>query len=185
MGAAPLPGDYFVVDTVGGPWYDRAARRIIEADTDAKVDHAGLYVGPTAEHPEGAIVEAVWRVRYNSINAYPNAVWSTGRLPGHLTPDDRQRRIIAAFAEEIIGSGYNWLDLAAIGIAQRRWDEDRIAKWAQHPPWYVRRLSADHRYICSQVVDAAYETAGIHLLADRRPVGLCSPGDLDALLQPA
>lgn len=174
----PQPGDFGVVATTG-PLLDRLAARVIRWGTDSPVNHAFVYTG------SGRIVEAVRRVRLGYADEYDDIIWSTGRLPAELTPSTSQRDEIVATATSMVGDRYNALDIVAIGLAQKRIDPDRMAHWAEKPPWYVRRLNADHREICSQVVDAAYLAAGLHLFDDGRLPGLVSPGDLYRLLLPA
>ncbi len=184
----PENGDYFVTKT-GGPLLDRLAAWFIRWWTARKnaqrvwkssdVNHAGTYVGPTDEYPEGAIVEAVRRVQYNSVNAYPDAVWSTGRLPEHLTPNDDQRKRIVSSAVLMVGDKYNTVDLLAVGLAQPR--ADGIVN---DDTWWAKRLNRDGREICSQAVDQQYLDAGIHFFRDGRLAGLVAPQDLGALLEP-
>ena len=182
------PGDYFITKT-GGPLLDRLAAWFIRWWTARKnaervwkssdVNHAGTYVGPTAEYPEGAIVEALRRVRFSSVGSYPDAIWSTGRLPADLTPTDEQRALIVRSATLMVGDKYNTVDLLAVGLAQPRADgivNDRT--------WWARRLNRDGREICSQAVDEQYLDAGIHLFKDGRLPGLVAPQDLDAILLP-
>jgi cell wall-associated NlpC family hydrolase len=174
----PEPGDFGVVATAG-PWLDRTAARIIRWGTNSPVNHAFVYIG------NGKIVEAVRRVRIGYTDEYDDITWSTGRLPERLTPSTSQRDEIVTSAMGMVGDKYNILDILAIGIAQKRIDPDRMTHWAHTPPWYVRRLNANHREICSQVVDAVYLAAGLHLFDDGRLPGLVSPGDLYNLLLPA
>lgn len=166
----PQPGDYFVTATAGR-LIDRIAARLIRWGTDSTVNHAGLYVG------NGTIVEAVGKVRYNDVTAYPDAIWCTGRLPEHLTPDAAQRKLIVNRAHDLIDRKYSWLDIIAIGLAQRR-----LGKVVNSRTWWARRVSGDGHYICSQAVDVEYQAAGIQLFGDGRLPGLVSPQDLDALL---
>ncbi len=189
MADLPQIGDFFVTAT-RGPLLDRFAAEVIDWVTatrdgqgnwlKAKVNHAGLFVGPTRQYPEGAIVEAVRRVRYSSILTYPDAIWSTGRLPAGLTPTPLQRRQIVQYAESRIGDKYNVLDLVAVGLAQ-----ERLGHHVDGDEWWVKRLSDDDREICSQLVDAAWLHTGIHLFRDGRLPGLVTPNDLGGLLLPA
>jgi cell wall-associated NlpC family hydrolase len=175
----PQPGDYLVTRT-SGAWYDRLAAWAIRFDTDSPVNHAALAVGPTDDYPEGAIIEArPGGAAYNSIHAYPQAIWSTGRLPERLTPDNDDRRKIVAAATTMIGTPYSWLDIIAIGLAQRR-----TGRVVDGDEWWVKRISGDGHLICSQLVDEAFHVAGIELLAGRLP-GLVAPSDLFHLLLPA
>lgn len=178
MTVTPQPGDYLVTKT-GGPWYDRLAAKLIRFDTNSPVNHAAVAVGPTETHPEGAIIEArPGGAGYNSIGAYPGATWSTGRLPEALTPTDEQRRKIVACATTFIGTPYSWLDIVAIGLAQKR-----LGKVVDGDEWWVKRVSGDGHLICSQLVSEAWREAGIALIPGRLD-GLVSPGDLYDLLQP-
>lgn len=159
----PLPGDFGVVKTHGGKLLDRLAAEAICWGTNSPVDHAFVYVGG------GRIVEAVRHVRYNTVDAYPGAIWSTGSVA--LT--DAQRDTIFTAAETFVGLPYNILDIAAIALAQ-----NRLGHLVDGDEWWVKRLSDPTHLICSQLVDQAYLQAGIHLFSDGRLPGLVSPGDL-------
>lgn len=184
----PQIGDYFLTRT-SGPLLDRLAAWFIRWWTARKnaqrvwqssdINHAGTFVGPTGEYPEGAIVEAVRRVRYNSVNAYPDAIWSTGRLPAELTPSAAQRQQIVASAHLMVGDRYNTVDLLAVGLAQPRAGEIVTSR-----TWWAKRLNRDGRYICSQAVDQQYLDAGINLFEDGRLPGLVAPQDLEEILLP-
>lgn len=166
----PEPGDFGLVST-RGPLLDRLAADVIRLDTDSPVNHAFIYAG------NGHIIEAVRRVKIDCADQYQDITWSTGRLPKHLTPTTLQRGAIVRAANAMVGDKYNTLDIVAIGLAQRR-----TGQLVSDQTWWAKRLSADGREICSQLVDKAYLTAGIHLFADGRLSGLVSPGDLYSLL---
>lgn len=172
MDVRPKPGDYFVTATKG-KLIDRIAARVIQWDTSSPVNHAGLYVG------DDTIVEAVGEVKYGSITEYPDATWSTGRLPEHLTPTPAQRTRIVNAAHDMIGTPYSWLDIIAIGLAQKR-----MGRLVDSRTWSARRISGDGHVICSQVCDLAYQRAGIQLFNDGRLPGLVAPSDLLGLLSP-
>jgi cell wall-associated NlpC family hydrolase len=172
MPPVPQPGDFGLVSTAG-PLLDRLAAAVIRFDTDSPVNHAFVYVG------NGNIIEAVSRVKIDYVDEYSDITWSTGRLPAALTPTSAQRDRIIAAANDLVGDRYNILDILAIGLAQRR-----TGRLVNDQSWWAKRLSADGREICSQLVDAAYLAAGIHLFDDGRLPGLVSPGDLYSLLQP-
>lgn len=186
MTAQPDLGDYFVTKTAG-PWLDRLAAWFIRWWTarrnklgtwvESPVNHAGTYVGPTVDYPEGAIVEAARRVRYNSVNAYPDATWSTGRLPASLTPNAEQRAAIVASAKAMVGQKYNTVGLLAVGLDQPRVDGiDARAAW-------VTKLDHNHREFCSEAVAQQYDAAGDPLFGPRL-ADLIAPEDLEALLLP-
>lgn len=160
----PLPGDFGVTATGG------LAAKIIRWGTQSSVNHAFVCVGG------GVIVEAnPGGAALNHVESYPNAVWSSG----HIKLTDTQRTNIAAAAQFLIGTPYGWADIVAIALAQRRAD-DIIKPDAPigAQPWIVRRVQSLHTLICSQLVDLAYEMAGVELFADGRIPGLVSPGDL-------
>ena len=188
-----LPGDWIVTRT-GGRWHDRAiawlirwvtATRVGRRWRDSTVNHAALFVGPVSRYPEGALVEArPGGAAYVSLNAYPEATWSSGRLPRRLTPTDAQRERIVAAAKGMLGTPYGFLDDLAVGLAQRR-TRATLGKWVSvgRPPWWVRRIASRHTLICSQLVDAAWHDGGIDLYPGRLE-GLVTPEDLEELLEP-
>lgn len=187
------PGD-FIVTRTGGRWYDRAIAWLIRWVTatkvgnrwrDSPVNHAALFVGPVSRYPEGALVEArPGGAAYVSVDAYPDAIWSSGRLPGQLTPTGAQRERIVAAAKSMLGTPYGFLDDLAVGLAQRR-TRDTFGKWVSvgNPPWWVRRIAGRHTLICSQLVDAANRDGGIEFYPGRLE-GLVTPEDLKELLEP-
>lgn len=177
VSVTPQPGDFGLVRSFEGPWYDRLFSRVIDDVTDSDVHHAVLYIGDT---PDGDIIEAVKRVSYGHADAYDDIVWSTDRLPPALTPTDAQRELIVQAAIDLLDTPYNVVDLLAIGLAQRRMGHVVTGRER-----WVKRLSNDHRVICSQAIDLEYLRAGIHLFSDGRLSGLVAPGDLNSLLLPA
>lgn len=185
----PQVGDIAVVATAG-KWYDRAFAWLIKWFTAKKVpakrswktlwrsyrwekssvNHAFGYFG------DGTIIEAATKVRKTALSVYPDAQWIT--LPASLTPNDAQRAQIAAFWESKVGTWYNFLDLFAIAIAQKRFG-NHIKRLSAN--WWVKRLSNGKNFICSQLMDAGYMAANIQLFNDERPTGLVSPEDLEEL----
>lgn len=182
------PGDFGVLAT-HGPLLDRLCADLIQDVTDAPVNHAVLYLG------DGQLIEAARRVRITPVTAYPHILWSSAGFllragpspPGvprapravqTLTP--QQRALITSYARAQLGAPYNLLDFLAIGLAQRRLGHLIGLRSA-----LARRLSSGRSFICSQLVDAAYTAAGIHLFHDGRPSGMVSPADLYHLLPAA
>src|SRR4051794_23876191 len=84
----PEIGDFFVART------DGPIGRIIRYMTGSEVNHAGIYIG------DGTVIETrPGGVRYGKFSEYVDAIWSTGRLPEHLTPTLVQRRTIVSYAQ--------------------------------------------------------------------------------------
>ena len=177
----PEAGDFFVTATKG-PWLDRLAAHVIQWDTatdddghftDSPVNHAGLSTGGDT------IAEALRRFDYGTAGEYPDAIWSTGRLPARLTPAPEQRTLIVNATHDMIGLRYNVLDLFEIGLAQRRM-HDMVTSDSR----LARRVDRRNKVICSEAVVRAYRAAGIDLFPGRL-AALVSPGDLYELLVPA
>jgi hypothetical protein len=153
----PAIGAYMVTKTHG--WVGWAIRWI----THSRVNHAGVYVG------KGWLVEAQPHgARLVKIKAYPDAIWSQAL-------DSKTGKAIARAALGLVGTPYNFLDIAAQACV-------RLFKW-QAPEWALRRLSSPKRLQCAQLVDEAYRRAGIQLFMDGRPAGLVAPGDLYDLME--
>lgn len=155
----PEVGEFGVIRTNG--WAGLGIRII----TRSSVNHAFVYVG------DGFIIEAQPAgARHAPASLYPGALWSG---PG-LTAG--RGEAIAAAARTLVGTPYSWVDCAAIGLTD-------LFGW--HVPEPVRkRLNRRDRLMCSQLADTAYLMAGVHLYADGRVPGDCSPGDLLALIRP-
>ena len=146
-------GAFGVVKT--GGWVARAIRVI----TRSTVNHAFVRVGD-----DGSIVEAEPKGAAHGADGYPAAIWSTGPL------DDEQRTKVAREALRLVGTPYNFVDVAALGVAK--------ILHQRTPRWVARRLSRPDRLQCAQLVDEAYLRAGIHLFDDGRLPGEVTPGDL-------
>jgi hypothetical protein len=154
----PEIGEFMVVRT--GGWFAAAIRSI----THSPVNHAALYVG------SGLVVEAQpGGAKLTRASHYPKAIWSHQTLP----VPTRQAIVHAALA--LVGTPYNFLDIAAQGLV-------RVLHW-DAPKWALKRLSSTHALQCAQLVDCAYELAGVKLFADGRPEGMVSPGDLYDLIE--
>lgn len=164
--AEPQAGDFFVT-TTSGSLLDRFFAWCIRFGTESTVNHAGVYIG------DGQIVEAVRGVVRGLETEYPTAVWST-KFTAELDLAPSARQALVAAATSYIGRPYGYLDILAIGLAQRRFggSVSRVSKW-----WWVKRLEKSNALICSQLVVDAYRAAGVDLFPGT-PSGLVSPGDL-------
>lgn len=152
----PRPGDFGVVRTDG--W----AGRLIRWATRSPVNHAVLCVGDVLVEgdPRGA--------RIRPLSQYGDRVaWADWPL------SVAQRATIVRWGVTRVGTPYSWLDCLYIGLV------DRFG-WA--PQWARRQLASTRTLMCSQLVCAAYDAAGVHLFSDGRPFGGVSPGDLYDLI---
>jgi cell wall-associated NlpC family hydrolase len=165
MAVTPDPGDFGLTSIVGG--VGRAIRlgQWLLGDGWSAYQHAFIYLG------DGLILEAEpGGARVADLAQYDGRpmLWSTGRIP--LTPEHRQR--IHDLALDMRGVPYSFSDYASLAL-------HRLHVPAPHLRAYIR--SSGHM-ICSQLVDRAYEMAGIHLFDDGRWEGDVTPGDLARLL---
>lgn len=105
------------------------------------------------------IVEAMpGGARINSATEYDNILWSAY----DHTPD--QADTIASFALEQVGKPYAWEDIPLIAVA--------LTTGEHTPDWLEAKLSSDQRWICSELVDAAYQHAGVHLFKNIPPAAV-------------
>lgn len=161
----PELGDFGVVRT--GGW----AGQLIRWGTESPVNHAFVYVGM------GEIVEMEpGGIQLSYASKYPDAIWSTGKIPLTAT----QRETIAHFerARARKGVKYSFLGLAVIALAQRRFGSIVTSR-----DFLARAVSDDGQEFCSQEVDFAYASNGVQLFDDGRLPGLVSPGDLYNLIK--
>jgi len=96
--------------------------------------------------------------------------WSTGRIG--MT--GQQRVDVAMIGREFEHVPYSFLDYAA------------IAAHRLHVPGAIllrRYVRSTKHLICSQLVDAAYARAGVHLFDDGRWPGYVTPSELAGLLK--
>lgn len=99
---------------------------------------------------------------------FKNVVWSQFPLTA------REQRQIVNFALNQHDKPYGRLTFVWIGIS-------KLTRWAT-PAWLEQRIGDQHTWICSQIADAAYQAAGIHLFRDDRPAGAVTPGDIAKVL---
>lgn len=130
----------------------------------APVQHALIYVG------NGRVVQAMPSgaelIRLE--DASPVVKWSTGLIE----PKPWQRLKIVEEALGLVGTPYSFLDYFSL----------TLARLGIRPQWVVDRVVSSGHLICSQLVDLAYERAGIDLFPDTFP-GDTTPGDIWNLLK--
>lgn len=80
------------------------------------------------------------------------------------------RRMVVAAGRSLETTPYSLLDYV--------WLAQLHTLGAGTPRWLARRVEATGHLICSQLVDRAYQLAGVHLFADDRFAGDVMPADL-------
>lgn len=164
----PRPGDFFLVPiegTVGkliqfGQW--------LNGDGFRPVQHAGIYIGDgyTVEaYPKGAEKCSL------SGPAYDGIIWSTDHI--ELTPTQRGQIVAHALDYVVAKTPYSFLDYVSIALA----------RFGLRPRWLKRYIASTGHMICSQLVDQAYQDAGVKLFSDDRIPGDVTPADLYNLLR--
>lgn len=162
----PLPGDFGLTQISGDVGKLIRFGQWLNGDGFANFEHAFVYVGG------GEIVEAEpGGARLASVNEYAaaNVCWSTGKYA--LTTPERDA--ICAAAIKFIKTPYSVLDYFA--LATHRLDVPA--------PWLKDYIASSKHVICSQLVDACYQDAGIKLFKDNRWNGYVTPGDLYELIR--
>lgn len=101
-------------------------------------------------------------------------LWSTDHLPSTVqpTPDTAALERVADAAAALCGTPYSFLDYVALALI----------RYAGGSGWLGRYLQSREHMICSQICDAAYLRAGVHLFDDGRLSQDVTPGDLARLV---
>lgn len=141
---------------------------VIRKFTRSRVNHAFI-VGPG-----GLIVEAnPSGAAFGHISQYPKARYNLHTvLPDETREKIWQTALGFAQANNGKGVGYGWLDIVAI----------TLKRFHISIGWVDLRIQRQDRLICSQLVDLAYERAGVHLFDDNRLSQNVRPVDLDNIL---
>jgi hypothetical protein len=170
----PLPGDFCCVPISGGAGLGIEIGQWLDGDRFQPYDHAEIYVGqPGSDAPHGY-----------TVSAYPGG---NGRRPLPCPPQDlpgslwssrlirltmAQRTGICAWAGEHRDAEYSFADYGALVLHMLHVPAPGLKEF----------ISSTSHLICSQFVDTAYLSAGVHLFSDGRWPGYVKPGDLAKLL---
>lgn len=154
MTDTPGVGDFGVVNIPGDMGKLIRIGQWLNGDGYNDYEHAFVVIDRTGRVIEGRPSGA----GYNRTTAYPTAAY--------YTCPDTAREAVSDAARSLLGRPYSWADYLA--LAAVRFHLDLIA-----PPLrgYVE---SSGRLICSQLVDYAYQLAGVQLFNDGR-----LPGDVD------
>lgn len=161
----PLPGDFAVTTVRGNVGFLISLGEHLLGSRWGHWDHAFVYVG------DGQLVEAEpggARLAGSDEYASRPLLWSTG----HVELTGEQRQAVVAAARSFIGVPYGFADYLALALWHFRL---RI-------PWARKVMASRKSMICSQLCDASFEAAGVHLFADGRQPGDITPADLAALV---
>lgn len=175
------PGSFFLVNVTGPVGWLIGTGQALAGDP-SRYEHAGIVIDS-----EGTTVEAApGGAFYGHLSAYTGrallvsdgpvqqelAQYDRGELYWDQTRDDLERHLrltVTAEAHNLIGTPYSALDYFA------------LAALHLHLPsrWIRQRVESSKHMQCAQLVDAAYQRAGIHLFQGKFP-GDVMPSDLAA-----
>ncbi|WP_042365354.1 hypothetical protein [Streptacidiphilus neutrinimicus] len=162
----PLPGDFAVTSVKGRVGFLISVGEWLNGSRFGHWDHAFVYVG------DDQLVEAEpGGARLASLDEYQGRVvaWSTG----HIELTEEQRAAVVTAARGYIGVPYSAADYMALAL----WHFHVRIGWAR------RVMGSRASMICSELTDAAYDDAGVHLFADGREPGDVTPADLALLIK--
>lgn len=150
----PAPGSYGVVATHGFyPW-------LIRIGTHSRYNHAFLVVDD-----QGGIIEAdPGGARRSTITAYAGNPILYSNDPMTLS----QRNAAITKATVLLGTGYGWLDITRLSLRSLglQWN------------WLTTAADNEKAMICSQLVAACGQAAGLDWNCGRENPAAVTPGDL-------
>lgn len=161
----PLPGDFAVTTVKGQVGFLISVGEWLNGSRFGHWDHAFVYVG------DDQLVEAEpGGARLANLDEYQGraVAWSTG----HVELTEEQRTAIVAAARSFIGVPYSAADYLALAL----WHFHLRIAWARNV------MASRTSMICSELCDAAYDVAGVHLFADGREPGDVTPADLATVI---
>lgn len=162
-GHVPRPGDFGLVAIGGAAGLLVRIGQWLNGSSFSPFQHAFLVLA------EGRVIEAEpggARIVPLSNYAETNVVYSSWNLA------DFERHEIVVAGRSFKDVPYNWLDYFSLALLR-----------FGIRPSFVRKRAADPRHlICSQLVDLAYQRAGLHMFVDDRDPGDVVPADLAGVL---
>ena len=171
------PGSFFLAEIPGVTGFAINLGQALCGD-GSRWSHAGLIVdtdGTCVEaEPHGARLGNVRAYAHTLISDGPVRQWAlrwADQYPGaSRVPIPEMRKKVVFQARKLLGTPYSALDYFA------------LAALHLHLPsrWIRQRVESSGHMICSQLCDAVYLRAGIHLFADGRLSGDVLPADLAA-----
>lgn len=159
----PQPGDFGLVRMPGDVGALIRLGQWLNGDGFEDYEHAFILV------EGGSIVEAEpGGARIMPVSEYGSVLWSSGKIP--LTGEQRAGIIKAAMG--YVGTPYSAADYFALAAHRLHLPLPGLKAY----------VASSRSMICSQMVDQAYQDAGVHLFADGRWPGFVTPGSLYKLL---
>lgn len=153
------PGDVFLVQISGrGGWLIRLGQAL--SGDWSRYSHVGIVLDDwtvIAAQPGGARITSLDDILGQRPLAFSHY---------DLTPEIRA--VIVAKARSMEGTPYSFLDYLSLALVT----------FHIRPAWLLRYVESTGHMICSQLVDAVYADAGVHLFSDGRAHGDVTPGDI-------
>lgn len=168
------PGSFFLVSIGGASGFAIGVAQALCA-APSRYAHAGIVISNSGDiveaEPGGARIGNLTEYAGRAILICDGPVqtamqkWEGGQQDWSETA---LRQTVVAQARKMVGTPYSALDYAALALLH----------WGLPSGWVRRRVERSGRMICSQLADAAYRRAGIHLFSDGRLSGDVMPADL-------
>ena len=164
------PGSFFLVNVTGPAGFLIGVGQAL-AGEPSRYEHAGIVLDQ-----EGTTVEAApGGAFYGHLSAYEGRALLVSDAPVQMAvrngADEHATRLEVTYqAHQFIGIDYSALDYVALALLHLHLPSRRVRQ----------RVQRSGHVICSQLVDAVMERAGIHLFTDGRLPGDVMPADLAA-----
>lgn len=159
----PEPGDIGLTSVVGPVGWGIRVGQWLNGGGFGVYEHAFLVL------EDGLLIEAQpGGARIAGLDEY------AGRHVEYVCPEltAEQRQLICQEGRKLVRTPYGFSDYLALALH----------RFHLPIPGLRRKIASPKSLICSQLVDLAYQRAGVQLFADGRFSGFVTPGDLANLL---
>jgi hypothetical protein len=164
-------GAFFLTQITGPTGWLIGVGQALAGDP-SRYEHAGVIISESGDvveaEPGGARVSNLSEYKGRPLLISDAPVLNS--LADWMAGERALRDHVVVEAKKLVGVGYSALDYLALALLHL------------HLPssWVRNRVEKSGHMICSQLVDAIYERAGIHLFTDGRLPGDVAPADLAA-----